>query len=446
MATIQVRGYQARLRPTCVAVCTIALFVFAVPAWPQVDDEASAGQEARPTAGEPAAGAQPTTVKAQGRVRLPPAPATATAPAAQQSICDLARAARARNSPAAPGLEAQCAAQPVDLPALAARGEIVASEDPRSAELLRAQPDELARRGFFVGMGAWEGQTAPGPGKDRVRVALAAGERVGFDSAAAFSLARNSNPELLRIGAAIAATDSRIARLRNREPTVLYRMGFDIATGIFGDPAKGARGNTATGPGSMKIRDTLNDEGKRGFDASVKLHLSRDYRTPKPGAAEAAEAAENANAIVLAEVEILISEYRSQYGLGPVTLDPILIRIATAHAIGMAEEDELAYVLPGEGSFKERLAAGNFQGVRADEIILGETQTTVDLRRTLDLWTASPLHNRKLLAPGVSRIGIYVAYSEPASKFRAYWSLMLGEPSAAPEAAAAEVPAPDVLQ
>lgn len=55
-------------------------------------------------------------------------------------------------------------------------------------------------------------------------------------------------------------------------------LGFDIATGIFGDPALGAKGNTATEPGSLKIRDGLSAAGQRGFNASVALHLSRNYR------------------------------------------------------------------------------------------------------------------------------------------------------------------------
>jgi hypothetical protein len=59
---------------------------------------------------------------------------------------------------------------------------------------------------------------------------------------------------------------------------VFYRLGFDIATGIFGDPALGASGNTATGPGSLGIRDGLVAQGQRGFNASVALHLSRNYR------------------------------------------------------------------------------------------------------------------------------------------------------------------------
>jgi hypothetical protein len=59
----------------------------------------------RPAAAPPAVPPRPTV--ALGRVK----PAPGSAPSAPLSICDAARSARARNSPAAPGLERQCAAQ-----------------------------------------------------------------------------------------------------------------------------------------------------------------------------------------------------------------------------------------------------------------------------------------------------------------------------------------------
>lgn len=48
-------------------------------------------------------------LKAQGRVKLPPS--SEPSPLSHLSICEKAQVARARNSPAAPGLEAQCRAQ-----------------------------------------------------------------------------------------------------------------------------------------------------------------------------------------------------------------------------------------------------------------------------------------------------------------------------------------------
>lgn len=270
-------------------------------------------------------------------------------------ICDVARDARARNSPAAPGLEAQCLAQ---LNSLAARGTVLANEDPAAlqlriqqpdtsakrgfdigmaaaegqtlpgpgkqkihdtlpvaeqkgftaavtfslarnrkkitdlaprgavlanqdplAEALRnQQPDESARLGFDIGMAAAEGHTAPGPGKQRIRDSLYPAEQKGFISAVAFTLDRNRNAELAAVGSAIAQRDPTVGAARNTQADAFYRLGFDIATGIFGDPALGAHGNTATGPGSLGIRDGLNTAGQKGFNAAVTFHLSRKYR------------------------------------------------------------------------------------------------------------------------------------------------------------------------
>ena len=200
------------------------------------------------------------------------------------AICAAARKARARNSPAAPGLEAQCRAAGAagETPAfnlndLAARGETVAGADPLATELRNQQPDD-ARRGFDIGMAAAEGHTAPGPGKQKIHDTLGRAEQRGFDAAVAFSIERNRNADLAANGALIAAQDPVVAEARTAESDVFYWLGFDIATGIFGDPALGANGNTATGPGSLKIRDSLSAAGQRGFNAAVKLHLSRNYR------------------------------------------------------------------------------------------------------------------------------------------------------------------------
>jgi hypothetical protein len=100
---------------------------------------------------------------------------------------------------------------------------------------------------------------------------------------AASGLEEQCRAELAAKGAAIADVDPIVAAGRAAEADTLYRQGYDIATGIFGDPALGANGNTSTGPGSLGIRDSLTPAGQRGFNASVKLHLSRTYAgTPGP--------------------------------------------------------------------------------------------------------------------------------------------------------------------
>jgi hypothetical protein len=181
-----------------------------------------------------------------GRVKVDGA---SGAPGPPQSICQLAREARARNSPAAPGLEAQC------------RAAGAAGETP-PAKIGRVKVDENV-------------EGASGPPQSICELAREARAR---NSPAASGLEAQCLEDLAGMGAAIAEQDPDVAAGRAAEGNVLYRRGFDIATGIFGDPALGAQGNTATGPGSLKIRDSLSAAGQRGFNASVKLHLSRNYR------------------------------------------------------------------------------------------------------------------------------------------------------------------------
>lgn len=180
----------------------------------------------------------------------------------------------------------------IDLNALAARGEAIASEDPLAVELRDQQPDDSARRGFDIGMAAAEGQTLAGPGKQKLLASLPSDQQNGFALAVSFSLERNRNAKLAATGAKIAQANPTVAAARNMSPNnvrlqrksdiVFYRLGFDIATGIFGDAAQGAQGNTALGPGSLKIRDSLSPAGQMGFNASVKFHLGQDAPPPAP--------------------------------------------------------------------------------------------------------------------------------------------------------------------
>jgi hypothetical protein len=226
-------------------------------------------------------------LEAQCRALQPPIAAVGRASSAVPagppvSICDAARSARKRNSAAAPGLEARCLALGgnVDITAggpsadeLARIGEIIALANPLSAALRDQQPEGAIRRGFDIGMAAAEGHTVWSPDQQKTLDSLRADEQEGFKVAVSFSLDRTRNVELAMTGAAIAETDPLVARARTDEPDARYWLGFDIATGFFGDPTLGGQGNTATGPASVGIRDALSAPAQRGFDASMNLHL-----------------------------------------------------------------------------------------------------------------------------------------------------------------------------
>ncbi len=121
-------------------------------------------------------------------------------------ICERAREAQARNTSAAAQLAALCRATPAtamdrtrigearitpgatgppspdvapDLEAFAARGAALAAADALATRLREAQPTTAGQRGFDIGAVASEGQTAWGPGKQRILDSLPPAERDG---------------------------------------------------------------------------------------------------------------------------------------------------------------------------------------------------------------------------------------------------------------------------
>lgn len=96
-----------------------------------------------------------------------------------------------------------------------------------------------------------------GPGKQRILDSLKPAEQEGFKVAPSFVLDRNRNAQLAAIGAAIAAADPIVAQAMLKEQDFHCWLGFDAGSGVFGDPALGALGNKATGPGSERIRNGL---------------------------------------------------------------------------------------------------------------------------------------------------------------------------------------------
>ena len=242
------------------------------------DEAASARARNSPAA--PSLEAQCKAAQLAANERNDLAPGASGAPI---SICDAAQSALDRNAPEAADLVAKCRAAgggqnlttPADQYALA--GEAIATRDPLIAELRRRQPASASLRGFDIGIGVSGSQTEWGPGKQKVLDSLSLAEQDLFKIAASFMLDRNRNSKLAATGASIAASDPVVARARTQNPDVRYWLGFDIASGLFGNPALGGAGHTSTGPGSDAIRNALSGPAQRGFNDSVQLHLSRKY-------------------------------------------------------------------------------------------------------------------------------------------------------------------------
>jgi len=118
----------------------------------------------------------------------------------------------------------------------------------------------------------------------------------------------------------------------------------------------------------------------------------------------------------------MISGYRSNNGLGAVTLDPELMKLAAAQAGTMAKRDKLDH--DAGRPFLARLKASGYDAKVAAENIGAGYHT---LAEAFSGWRDSPPHKANMLLKGASRIGIAAVYT-PASKYKVFWALILAAP------------------
>jgi uncharacterized protein YkwD len=118
----------------------------------------------------------------------------------------------------------------------------------------------------------------------------------------------------------------------------------------------------------------------------------------------------------------MISGYRQNNGLGPVTLDPALMQLAQTQASGMAARDKLDH--DAKGDFAKRMKAAGFDPKVTVENISAGYHT---LAEAFSGWRDSPPHRANMLKAGVTRIGIAAVYT-PSSKYKVYWALILAAP------------------
>jgi uncharacterized protein YkwD len=118
----------------------------------------------------------------------------------------------------------------------------------------------------------------------------------------------------------------------------------------------------------------------------------------------------------------MISGYRQNNGLGPVTLDPALMQMAQTQAQGMAARDKITNDAKGE--FARRMKAAGFDAKVSVENISAGYHT---LAEAFSGWRDSRQHRANMLLNGATRMGIAAVYA-PNSKYKVFWSLILAAP------------------
>ena len=117
----------------------------------------------------------------------------------------------------------------------------------------------------------------------------------------------------------------------------------------------------------------------------------------------------------------MISGFRTNNGLTPVTVDPALMKMAEAQAQAMASRDKLDH--DAISTFRDRLKQGYSARTAAENVGAGYHT----LAEAFSGWRDSPPHRANMLLSGATRMGIATAYS-PKSKFKVFWALILAEP------------------
>jgi uncharacterized protein YkwD len=118
----------------------------------------------------------------------------------------------------------------------------------------------------------------------------------------------------------------------------------------------------------------------------------------------------------------MISGYRSNNGLGAVTVDPELMRMASEQAHAMAAHDKMDHDIGRP--FQERIRNSPFKNSVAVENISAGYHT---LAEAFSGWRDSPPHRANMLNHNVTRIGIAAALA-PNTKYKVFWALILAGP------------------
>jgi len=119
----------------------------------------------------------------------------------------------------------------------------------------------------------------------------------------------------------------------------------------------------------------------------------------------------------------MISGYRRNNGLGPVTLDKELMRLAREQAGAMAAHNEMGHNVGT--SFSERIRNST---VRASAVVENVAAGYHTLAEAFSGWRDSPGHRANMLNPDVTRMGIAAVYA-PGSKYKVFWTLILASPN-----------------
>jgi uncharacterized protein YkwD len=157
------------------------------------------------------------------------------------------------------------------------------------------------------------------------------------------------------------------------------------------------------------------------------------------GAAPPAPAVKPCNVAALrAEMLRRVNEWRAQarqcgsegaFGAAPaLAWNDALARAAAVHSRSMAQHDFMEHEGRDGSTVVTRVEAQGYQWSRVAENIAGGQPTVAEV---VDSWRRSPGHCANLMKPDLRHVGAACMQS-PATRYRVYWTLVLGTPQQQP--------------
>jgi uncharacterized protein YkwD len=120
----------------------------------------------------------------------------------------------------------------------------------------------------------------------------------------------------------------------------------------------------------------------------------------------------------------MISLYRQNNGLGGVSVDPALMKLAEAQSQAMSSHNKLDHDV--KAPLAKRLNTAGYPATMAVENVSAGYHT---LAEAFSGWRDSPPHRENMLKNGVTKLGIAASYA-PNTKYKVFWTLILASTDA----------------
>ena len=135
--------------------------------------------------------------------------------------------------------------------------------------------------------------------------------------------------------------------------------------------------------------------------------------------------------LALAEVRLdpqtareIINRYRTQKGLKPLALNPRLAEAARRHSTDLARHDRIAHKgSDGSDPWSRVRKTGYRPRLAAENVGAGQRS----LKEVVQGWQQSPGHDRNLLLPDATEMGIALV-TDAGTRYGTFWTLVLGAP------------------